>query len=175
MAHTQQQDFCKAIRKRHPNRFENVRVLDIGSLDINGNNRFLFTNPDYTGIDLGEGPNVDEVCKGHEHCSSIPYDVSISTECLEHDEWWKLTLANMWELTRPGGLILFTCASKNRAEHGTKRTSPANAPFVQDYYGNLTEQDIRSVWDIEALFDEWEFQSARGDQDLYFYGIKKWE
>ncbi len=49
MAHTQQQDFCIGVRKRYPNRFENARVLDIGSLDINGNNRFLFTNEDYTG------------------------------------------------------------------------------------------------------------------------------
>jgi len=173
MAHTQQQEFCRGVQRKYPEMFKGVSVLDIGSLDINGNNRFLFEDYTYVGVDLGAGPNVDVVCRGHEHSSSIPYDVSISTECLEHDEYWQLTLQNMYKLTRPGGLILMTCASTNRAEHGTKKTSPQNAPFVQDYYHNLTEADIRTCLDIEACFSEWGFESARGHQDLYFYGIKK--
>lgn len=173
MAHTQQQDFCRGVRLKYPERFVNARVLDIGSLDINGNNRFLFTNPDYTGLDLGEGPNVDIVCRGHEHSTSIPYDVTISTECFEHDEYWRQTLQNMYELTRPGGLMIYTCATTGRSEHGTRRTSPSDAPFVQDYYRNLSEEDMRQVLDPEECFEEYAFQVQNSTHDLYFYGIKR--
>ena len=173
MAHKAQQDFCQRIQQKLPHKFKGVSVIDIGSLDINGNNRFLFEDYTYTGLDLGEGLNVDVVCPGHEHSSSVPYDVAISTECLEHDEHWRRTLQNMYALTKPGGIVLITCASTKRGEHGTRKTSPANAPFIQDYYGNLTEKDFREVLDIEKGFSEWEFQSGRSAQDLYFYGVKK--
>ena len=45
--------------KRYGNLFKNKKVLDIGSLDINGSNRFLFEDCNYLGIDVGEGKNVD--------------------------------------------------------------------------------------------------------------------
>ena len=172
MAHHQQREYCLSVKRRHPELFQGVRVLDIGSLDINGNNRFLFQDYSYTGVDIGEGPNVDVVCRGHEHYSSIPYDVSISTECLEHDEYWSLTLQNMYALTRPGGLMLMTCATTGRREHGTRRSSPGDAPFVGDYYQNLTEQDVRQALEIESLFQTWEFKTNSSTKDLYFYGIK---
>ena len=42
MAHREQQDFISSVRDRFPEKFKGVRVLDIGTLDINGNNRFAF-------------------------------------------------------------------------------------------------------------------------------------
>jgi hypothetical protein len=41
------------------------------------------------------------------------------------------------------------------------------------YYGNLTENDIRSVINPDEVFSDYEFRSERGDKDLYFYGIKR--
>ena len=55
MAHQEQINFCKSVKEFMPDFFKGVSVLDIGSLDINGNNRYLFDNYDYTGIDIGEG------------------------------------------------------------------------------------------------------------------------
>src|SRR3954464_9663737 len=102
MAHKQQQAFCKWVRCKHKSKFRNCSVLDIGSLDINGNNRYLFRRYKYIGIDLGEGKNVDLVCSGHEFNSSDKFDIVISTECLEHDEHWKETLVNAVKLTKAG-------------------------------------------------------------------------
>lgn len=65
MAHVEQQNYLTSIKNRFPAFFMGVNVLDIGSLDINGNNRYLFTDYTYTGIDIGEGANVDIVCRGH--------------------------------------------------------------------------------------------------------------
>ena len=40
-------------------------VLDIGSLDVNGNNRCHFIEPrEYVGVDVGPGANVDVVSLG---------------------------------------------------------------------------------------------------------------
>jgi hypothetical protein len=52
MAHVQQVNFLKSVKEKFPNKFKNCTVLDIGSLDINGNTRFLFEKPTYVGIDV---------------------------------------------------------------------------------------------------------------------------
>lgn len=178
MAHKEQQNFISSVRDKFPKKFNNVRVLDIGSLDINGNNRFIFTNYEYIGIDIGEGNNVDIVCRGHEFKDETGFDVVISTECFEHDEFWKLTIQNAVNLTKSDGIFLFSCATTARPEHGTRRTSPQDSPFTSqienDYYMNLTEADIRSVIDVDIYFSQYEF-FARDvpPNDLYFWGIKK--
>lgn len=179
MAHIQQQDFFKELKKKFPQRFSNCSVIDIGSLDINGNNRYLFENYTYVGIDIGSGPNVDIVSKGHEYKSEIEYDIVISSECFEHDMFYPETIKNCVKLTKKGGLFTFTCASTGRPEHGTKRLSPQDSPFSIEndewgnYYKNLTEQDIREVIDVDDLFSEYFFQYNGGSYDLYFWGIKK--
>ena len=145
MAHQEQINFCKSVKEFMPDFFKGVSVLDIGSLDINGNNRYLFDNYDYTGIDIGEGKNVDIVCKGHEFKPNggHQFDVVISTECFEHDKYWRETVRNVIDnLLKSGGLFIFTCATTGRPEHGTKRTSPSDSPFTskaedcEDYYMN---------------------------------------
>ena len=174
MAHVQQKRFCEKVRNKFPDLFKDARVLDVGSLDINGNNRFLFSGDyEYIGIDLGEGKNVDVVCRGHEYTSDEKFDVIVSSECFEHDEYWEKTLSNIYFLLKKGGIFLFTCATHGRAEHGTTRTSPQDAPFVGDYYRNLGEEDIRSVYNCDELFEQYEFSVNTRPHDLYFWGIKK--
>jgi SAM-dependent methyltransferase len=90
------------------------------------------------------------------------------------------TLQNMVKLLRPGGLLVFTCASTGRPEHGTLRSHPTDAPFLEgvdekwaNYYKNLTEDDIRAVMDINNTFTEFNFEFESRSCDLYFWGIKK--
>jgi len=175
MAHREQREWCELVKYAHDEFFVGTSVLDIGSLDINGNNRYLFEQCNYTGIDIGDGPNVDVVCSGHLFKSDDLFDVVISTECFEHDEHWQQTLKNVINnLLKDGGLFLFSCAAPGRPEHGTKRTSPKDSPFTNDYYRNLSEADIRSVLDCNAIFSNYKFKTRIDfPQDLYFYGIKK--
>ena len=179
MAHIQQQDFFKRLKNKFPERFTNCTVLDIGSLDINGNNRFLFENYEYIGIDVGNGPNVDVVCKGHEYNTNKKFDIVISSECFEHDMFYTETIINCVNLTKSNGMFTFTCASTGRAEHGTRRMGPQDAPLLQDYdnwgdyYKNLTEEDIRKVINVDDTFSEYYFEYNAGSYDLYFWGIKK--
>jgi len=180
MAHLQQREFCTSVKQQFPEYFKSKLVLDIGSLDINGNNQYLFENCHYVGIDVAPGRNVDIVCKGHELAlPDATFDVVITTECLEHDQYWDLTLRNAVRLLKPGGLLVVTCATTGRPEHGTRRTSPQDAPLLQDqgdwsdYYRNLEENDFRQALDIESLFRSFAFSSNSKSFDIYFYGVKK--
>jgi len=180
MAHEAQKQFCEYVKNKYPEHFQNKKSLDVGSYDVNGNNRYLFQNCEYTGVDITAGPNVDLICKGHE----IPYqpetfETIISTEALEHDMYYPQTLRKIIELLKSGGLFLFTCATTGRAEHGTKRAAPDAAPGVVAceewayYYKNLTETDIREAIFIDEIFKTYEFQKNVVACDLYFCGIKK--
>lgn len=179
MAHEQQIEFLTKVKNKFPEMFKNCKVLDIGSLDINGNNRYLFENYTYTGVDIGPGNNVDVVSKGHEYDSDELFDVVVSSECFEHDPFYKETILNAIRLTKPGGIFTFTCATTGRHEHGTTRTgtswaSPHTSNQWGDYYKNLTEQDIREFLDVDSIFSEYQFDTNTTTSfDLYFYGIKK--
>ena len=179
MAHNEQRDFCRSVKQILPSYFNNTMVLDIGSLDINGSNQFLFDDCLYIGVDVAEGRNVDLITTGHQlMLPDASVDVIISTECFEHDQFYDKTLKNIFRMLKPGGLFLFTCATTGRPEHGTRRTSPQDAPLLQglgdwsDYYKNLTESDIREVLDIEVAFSKYAFSIHHGTHDLYFYGVK---
>ena len=159
--------------------FENVDVLDVGSLDINGNNRYLFKgNSTYTGIDIGPGPNVDIVCSGHVFNPGKQYDVVVSSECFEHDIHWADTLRNCVKLTKPGGILLFSCAYYGRPEHGTRRTEPSAAPHVAeqmgDYYRNLGPRELCEAVNLGKEFRWFEVVAGANEakDDLYFFGIK---
>lgn len=156
-------------------------VLDIGALDINGNNQVLFdADTLYLGLDIAEGRNVDIICPGHElGLPDATFDMVISTECLEHDRHWVATLNNAIRLLRPGGMLLMTCATTGRPEHGTRRTTPADAPLLAevddewaDYYRNLDEHDVRAEIDVPGMFQFAEFSIGVETCDLYFVAIK---
>ena len=178
MAHIDQIIFFKCVRKIRPESFRNVKVLDIGSLDINGSSRILFNDCTYTGLDLAAGKNVDVVCKAHEYdAPDESFDTIISSECFEHDMYLKKSLQNVVRLLKPGGLFTFSCASRNRPEHGTTEHDPGSSPFTSqlpkwcNYYRGLNEEDIREVIDVDQIFESVLFNLH--DVDLYFYGIKK--
>jgi SAM-dependent methyltransferase len=180
MAHQQQREFCESVKKALPHFFSGRLVLDVGSLDINGNNQYLFDRCLYLGVDLAEGRNVDLATMAHE--LKLPnecVDVVISTECFEHDQFYESTLNNIVRMLKPGGLFLFSCATSGRPEHGTRRTKPEDSPFTlrceswADYYKNLEERDIRKALNIEAVFADHAFSINHENCDLYFWGIKR--
>lgn len=194
--HTEVHEFVKQVRGKFPEYFEGKRVLEVGSLDINGSVRQYFRGCDYTGLDLGEGSGVDVICpinlfycgeclivgeyqpnidplpRSLEQLEEAKYDVVISTEMLEHDKWWESSLDAMYQNLRSGGILILTCAGPNRHEHGTTRTTPGDAPFTNDYYRNISIEDFTSILP-HTLFKESDIKLVRGDCDLVFYGIKK--
>ena len=163
-------EFIKNMALTHPEHFENKRVLEVGSRDLNGSVRPLFFGCDYTGLDLTEGPGVDKVshvCELNERPES--FETVISTEALEHDQFWFDSLCKMFELTCPGGAMLITCASTGREEHGTHKADPSCSPATLDWYMNVTPKDFLKAIDLHA-FEIFYFEFTPGD--LRFFGIK---
>jgi hypothetical protein len=177
MAHSAQQDYCRSVKARFPDQFRNKLVLDIGSLDVNGNNRFLFEDCEYTGIDVAAGPNVDIVTPAHKH--DVPnghYDTIITTEALEHDYHWMATLKAVRRMLKSGGLFLLTCATTGRGEHGTSKVKPADCPGIPwEWYRNITEADIRWRFSENYPMEGWgahEFKVNPAYCDLYAYMVR---
>jgi hypothetical protein len=166
MAHIEQRDFCQRIRARWPHLFEGKSVLDCGSLDVNGNNRFLFTGGSYLGLDLVPGPNVDVVSLIHEFDGG-PFDVVISTEAMEHDQHLAESLDRMAAMVATGGLLLLTCATTGRPEHGTTASDGWASPGTNDYYRNVIPSDVIPV--LSRSFRCWGIEVEHSD--LYGWGI----
>lgn len=188
MAHESSRNFCKLVKLNYEDFFQGKKVLDVGSLDINGNNRYLFEDCDYTGIDVAEGSNVDKVSIAHKFdAPDNYYDVIISTEVFEHDMFWKESMLNITRMLKPGGLFFFTCAGPNRAEHGTRRSDGSfAAPLLlqiseewSDYYRNLSIEDINSFTEFVSQYEsygvDYGVDTVTNTQlhDLFFYGFKK--
>jgi SAM-dependent methyltransferase len=175
--HPDQLDFVGRVKAVFPAHFRGVRVLEIGSLDINGSIRALFEGCDYTGVDVAPGPGVDRVCHG-EDLDDPPasFDTVISCEVMEHNPRWQDTFRNMVRLCRPGGLVVMTCATRGRAEHGTSRSMPGNSPLTvglgQEYYRNLTARDFVDSGVTAGLASATFLENWR-KFDLYFVGTPR--
>ena len=177
MAHPEQAEFFSGVRTHYPAAFKHTRVLEVGSLDINGSVRELFTDCRYTGVDLQLGPGVDLACQGQ--LVEFPtghFDTTISAECLEHNPFWRETIANMLRMTRAGGLVLISCATTGRLEHGTTRTNPDMSPFTSaenwEYYKNLTAADLESSANLAGWLTDWASWVNFVSRDLYFIGLR---
>lgn len=178
MSHPQQIQFVSSVRASFPKYFTAGKVLEIGSLNINGSVRQFFDNCDYIGIDVGAGRDVDIVCEGHKYeADAETFDTVISCECFEHNPHWAETFHNMINLCKTGGLVIMTCATTGRPEHGTTRTSPADSPLTVgkgwEYYKNLTEEDFNNIINASEVFTSHNYSVNPQSHDLYFWGIKK--
>ena len=175
MAHKGQQDFIALVRREFQDRFTGRRVLEIGSLDINGSIRSQFQHCEYTGIDVAPGPGVDLVCQGQDYdAPDDSFDVVISCEVMEHNPHWAETMKNMIRVCKPGGLVVMTCATLGRGEHGTARTSPGSSPLTVklgwNYYRNLRARDFKNAGATQGLSCIFAYNWK--SHDLYLVGIK---
>ncbi len=177
MAHESQTEYFSLVREHFPKQFAGARVLEVGSLNINGTVRGLFKDCDYVGADLKLGPGVDVAKPGQVlDFATGSFDTVISAECLEHNPFWVETLANMLRMLRPGGLMMFSCATTGRKEHGTTRSSPEASPFTVeerwDYYRNLKARDIERAVHLPGWCSDFQFATNMQSYDLYFVGLR---
>lgn len=178
--HIEARHFTEWVKSVVPGAFSRTKVLDVGGGDINGNNRFLFSDCDYTANDVVAAPNVSIVSKTKDlPFAPDTFDTIISTECFEHDVEWRASIAKVTSMLKRGGLFAFTCASTGRPEHGTRRTSPQDSYSIKlgeatwsDYYANLTAQDIRGIPGFVEAFPAGVFYYNSRSKDLYFIGVK---
>jgi hypothetical protein len=185
MSHPEQQKFVeissKVIKSYFNERFPktDIKVLEVGSFDVNGGVRGYFDKFNYTGIDLIDGPGVDIVCSGHLFESENKFDIVICCECFEHDIYWQETFKNMYSLAGNSGVIVVTVASLGRLEHGTIRTSPLDSPGTSskgmDYYHNISKFEFKKFLkkNTALKFAYTKLVYNYKSSDLYFIGFKE--
>lgn len=179
MAHFQQELFMRETKLSFPDYFNNVKVLECGSMDVNGSVRSLFTNCSYLGIDCHSGSGVDMVINLHEINSAnskeilYNFDTVVSCEMLEHDFYWERSFKKMYSVLKPNGLLVITCGGYNRIEHGVGHFG---SDPKKNHYENITVSHLAKAFDLEFLFKDFRIHYNGGGDlkgDLYFWGIKR--
>ena len=136
--HTESMDLMSAFVTEYD--LDESRVIDIGSLDINGTYKSLFTGGAvYIGVDIQAGPNVDVIMDSAEWGVLAPADAVISGQTFEHVADVPALLAKIFAVLKPGGYLCFVMPS-------TWPTTTNNG--YPAYYGLLTEGEITTL--VEA-------------------------
>ncbi|MBF0219648.1 MAG: methyltransferase domain-containing protein [Gammaproteobacteria bacterium] len=97
-------------------RADPLTIYDIGSSDVNGSYRPLFSAPQwrYIGVDMAAGENVDMVLDDIYRWQQIPdggADVVISGQAFEHIEYIWITMLEIFRILKPGGLCCIIAPS----------------------------------------------------------------
>lgn len=137
--HREVWDWIRQKRLDYPHLFNGKRVLECGSLVMTYSPRALFPLADYTGIDCHAGPGVDVVSLVHEYEPPQPFDVVVSMQMLEHDPYWRESLAAMVRFLKRGGHLFLTFAGPGYPEH-----SPEDTP-EPGYYENRGMAEVVDV------------------------------
>lgn len=116
------------------------KTLEVGSRNYNGTVRSLFSG-EYIGVDMEDGADVDLVARA----DALPFpdesfDVVITTEMLEHDPFFWLSLPEMARVLRPEGFLLLTTRGINFHLHG----------YPDDYW-RFTESAIDHLFQTAGL------------------------
>ena len=113
-------------------KLEDKKVLEVGSLDVNGTVRDFFSKEigQYIGLDIRAGKGVDVVCNAHEmKFDDALFDVVLSTEMLEHDDMFWLSVMEMGRVLKPDGYLILTARGNGFQQHA----------FPSDYYRFIPE------------------------------------
>lgn len=152
-------------------------VLEVGSKNINDPDeavRAAFAGSEYLGIDQLSGDGVDlemdwvsrmtwwgkfgEAHQGYYNCV-------VSTEMLEHCESPSRAVWRMLDCLKPGGLLIITCAGRQRPQHSMYDGGTLN---VGEYYANVLPTRLLTNVASECF----EFQMAEQNGDLRLWAIK---
>lgn len=101
------------------------RILDIGSMDVNGTLRdYRPAEAEYVGVDLEPGPGVDVVSHNPPFLpfDNDHFDLVVSTSCFEHDNCFWMTWLEAMRVLAPGG-VLYVSAPSNGVYHAYPRDS----------------------------------------------------
>lgn len=111
-------DKMRSFQEKYLNRFrdEKIRILDLGSQDVNGSYKPLFKNKkwEYTGADMAKGANVDLVLPDAYDWKGIEsgyFDVVISGQVFEHVEFYWVTMIEIARVLKENGLCCIIAPS----------------------------------------------------------------
>jgi SAM-dependent methyltransferase len=128
------------------------KVLEIGSLDINGSVRPIFYPfaEKYIGIDMQEGPGVDIVVDAAKFIHFETYDIILCAEVFEHTPHWKQIIQNSYNNLVDGGIFIATMAGEGRYPHSAIDENPIRE---WEHYSNI------GWWELEQTLKKLGFKN----------------
>jgi len=130
-------------REIYPN--DNYKVIEIGSLNINGTIRIIFADAkNYCGVDMQTGPGVDLIADSAYWLAPEPVDIIVCCEVFEHAQEWRRIVEMTYKNLKPGGIFIGTAAGEGRFPHSAIDENPIRD---WEYYANIGARDMR--WTLE--------------------------
>lgn len=116
------------------------RVVEIGSLYVNGQVRDLFTQAkSYVGVDIRPGNGVDVVADAAIWRPKKPVDTVVCIAVLEHAPEAEAICRATWEMLEHGGVLFLSAPTVGYPAHSWTGAAPEPGEF----YRNPTEADLR--------------------------------
>jgi len=116
--HQSSLDKMSAFKDRYLMEYQHapLKILDLGSQDVNGSYRAIFDDPAwcYTGLDSAPGRNVDIVLEDPYHwrpVRSASVNVVVSGQAFEHIEYYWVTMLEIARVLKPGGVCCIIAPS----------------------------------------------------------------
>lgn len=114
--------FWKHVAAKYAAYFERarLRILEVGSYNVNGSVRDYWDLPDgteYIGVDWRAGPGIDVVSLAHEMPDLGEFDIVVSSSMLEHDPHWSKSIDAMVDALSPEGMLLLSWGAARNKEH----------------------------------------------------------
>jgi SAM-dependent methyltransferase len=169
---------------------EMLSIYDLGSQDINGCYRPLFSEPawQYVGLDMEGGPNVDVVLNtpyAWKEVANHSADVVISGQAFEHIQYFWITMLEIARVLKPGGLCCILAPSS-----GPEHRYPLDCwRFYPDgmatlaHFGQMEVIEASTQWDDKGYVDgsDWWHDSLlicrKPDHGVWWNtksGLKRW-
>lgn len=145
-----------------------LRILEIGSLNINGTVRD-YIQPfaeKYIGIDMQEGPGVDIVHDAAKFTKPNFFDVVVCAEVFEHTPEWQTIIKKSYKNLVDSGIFIATMAGEGRPPHSALDTG---AIREWEHYANIGE------WQLKQTLTNIGFKDVSvnvNGNDIRCYGVK---
>lgn len=139
---------------------ERLQIYDLGSQDVNGSYRPLFSEPSwrYTGVDMASGKNVDLILRkpyAWKEVASKSADVVISGQAFEHIQFFWITMLEIARVLKPGGVCCILAPSS-----GPEHRYPLDCwRFYPDgmeslaYFAQMEVLEASTQWEDRGYID----------------------
>src|SRR3990167_9971812 len=116
--HENNKKWLEDVKKKFPEHFKDVKVLELGSLNVNGSCREYFDKCKYIGVDVVAGNGVDIVIHAKNTLFWPEYfDTLVSLSMLEHDPDYVDSLRNNFQWLKKGGLLILCWGAEGNLPH----------------------------------------------------------
>ena len=131
-----------------------VRVLELGSRDVNGSPRISFDGcKEYIGVDIAAGPGVDIVMDCRAFDGERGFDVCLCLEVMEHEKEPTVFIKAAEAALRHHGLLILSAAAPPRMPHSCE----GKAVLDGEYYTNIQPKYLKIMlreWlDVTVQYD----------------------